>query len=521
MCGIIGVVSQLPVNQLIYDSLLLLQHRGQDAAGIATLNGNIFNMHKGNGMVRDVFCSNNMKNLIGSIGIGQVRYSTAGSYINEKEAQPFYVNTPFGITLAHNGNLTNLKKLKSEMFCLDKRHINTNSDTEVLLNVLANELESSVENKFKLNESIIFNAVSNVYKRIHGSYAIVALIVGYGLLAFRDPFGIRPLCIGKLETSKNISWMIASESVAIKGNGFKFVRNINPGEAIFINYNSKVYTKQCSLKSSLNPCIFEFIYLARADSDIDNVSVYNSRLKMGDYLSKKIISEISDSNIKIDAVMPVPDSARPIAMQVAENLNIKYREGFLKNRYIGRTFIMPEQTEREKSVQKKFNTIELEFKNKNILIIDDSIVRGTTAKEIIKIARKAGANKILFASASPPVKFQNVYGINMPTLNELISFNRSNKDVAKIINADILIYQDIISLKKSIYDINPMIKNLETSCFDGNYITGDITSSYLNSIKNTNITLEIKEKNKRKNQKISNNNQNYNQRYNQSLKYIA
>ncbi|HTI16538.1 MAG TPA: amidophosphoribosyltransferase [Trinickia sp.] len=479
MCGIVGVVSHSPVNQLIYDSLLLLQHRGQDAAGIATANGSTFHMHKANGMVRDVFRTRNMRSLPGTSGIGQVRYPTAGSASSEEEAQPFYVNAPFGIILAHNGNLTNVKQLKDEMFRIDRRHVNTSSDTEILLNVLAHEVQLATSG-LELDPETVFKAVAGVHRRVRGSYAVVSLISGYGLLAFRDPFGIRPLCIGKLETDQGVEWIIASESVAVEGIGFEFVRDVAPGEAIFIDKDGHLHSRQCSEKPSLNPCIFEYVYLARPDSVLDGVPVYNVRLRMGDYLAEKVKRELPD--VKIDVVMPIPDSSRPAAMQVAAKLGIEYREGFFKNRYVGRTFIMPGQAVRKKSVRQKLNAMAIEFKGKNVLIVDDSIVRGTTSHEIVQMARDAGANKVIFASAAPPVRFPNVYGIDMPTRGELVAHGRSDQDVANIIGADYLVYQDVESLKQAVRDINPSLGRFEASCFDGDYITGDVTTEYLDVI---------------------------------------
>jgi amidophosphoribosyltransferase len=479
MCGIVGVVSHSPVNQLIYDSLLLLQHRGQDAAGIATANGSTFHMHKANGMVRDVFRTRNMRSLPGTTGIGQVRYPTAGSASSEEEAQPFYVNAPFGIILAHNGNLTNWQQLKDEMFRIDRRHVNTNSDTEVLLNVLAHEMQLATSG-LQLDPETIFTAVAGVHRRVRGSYAIVSLIAGYGLLAFRDPFGIRPLCIGKLETAQGVEWMVASESVALEGVGFEFVRDVAPGEAIFIDSEGQLHSRQCAEKPSLNPCIFEYVYLARPDSVLDGVPVYNVRLRMGDYLAEKIKRELPD--VKIDVVMPIPDSSRPAAMQVAAKLGVEYREGFFKNRYVGRTFIMPGQAVRKKSVRQKLNAMAIEFKGKNVLIVDDSIVRGTTSQEIVQMARDAGANKVIFASAAPPVKFPNVYGIDMPTRGELVAHGRTDDEVANIIGADYLVYQDVDALKQAVRDINPSLARFDASCFDGNYITGDVTTEYLDVI---------------------------------------
>ncbi|NDF51019.1 MAG: amidophosphoribosyltransferase, partial [Betaproteobacteria bacterium] len=407
MCGVVGTISHRPVNQLLYDALLLLQHRGQDAAGIATMNGNSFAMHKANGLVRDVFRTRNMRSLVGNAGIGQVRYPTAGSASSEEEAQPFYVSAPFGIILAHNGNLTNAPMLRSEMAYRDRRHINTNSDTEVLLNVLADELQKET-NSAALDDDSIFKAVAGLNKRVKGSYAVVSLIAGFGLLAFRDPFGIRPLCIGKIDTPDGTEWMVASESVALEGLGYTFVRDVVPGEAIYIDLDGNFHTRQCAPSASLNPCIFEYVYLARPDSTIDGVTVYNVRMRMGDYLAEKIRAETDVS--KIDVVMPIPDSSRPAALQVAKRLGISYREGFFKNRYIGRTFIMPGQAVRKKSVRQKLNAMRIEFKDKTVLIVDDSIVRGTTSYEIVQMARESGAKKVIFASAAPPVRFPNVYG---------------------------------------------------------------------------------------------------------------
>jgi len=479
MCGIVGTVSHSPVNQLLYDALLLLQHRGQDAAGIATMNGNSFTMHKANGLVRDVFRTRNMRSLIGNAGIGQVRYPTAGSASSEEEAQPFYVSAPYGIILAHNGNLTNAPSLRVEMAYRDRRHINTSSDTEVLLNVLADELQKET-NSAALDENAMFNAVTEVTKRVKGSYAVVSLIAGYGLLAFRDPFGIRPLCIGRIDTPKGPEWMVASESVALEGLGFTFVRDVNPGEAIYIDLDGNFSTRQCVENAVLTPCIFEYVYMARPDSTIDGVTVYNVRMRMGDYLAEKIRANTNVA--EIDVVMPIPDSSRPAAMQVAKRLGIDYREGFFKNRYIGRTFIMPGQAVRKKSVRQKLNAMRIEFKDKTVLIVDDSIVRGTTSYEIVQMARESGAKKVIFASAAPPVRFPNVYGIDMPTRSELVAYGRTDEEINKMIGADQLIYQSVEDMKQAVKDINPNIQNFEASCFDGNYITGDINESYLDAL---------------------------------------
>lgn len=478
MCGIVGVVSHGPVNQLIYDALLLLQHRGQDAAGIATSHGNTFSMHKANGLVRDVFRTRNMRSLPGNSGIGQCRYPTAGSS-SEEEAQPFYVSAPFGITLAHNGNLTNADQLKIEMFKKDRRHINTDSDSEVLLNVLAHEIQQGTSS-FSLDPSILFKAVAALHRRVRGSYAVVAQIAGYGLLAFRDPYGIRPLCIGFNDTENGPEYLVASESVALEGLGFHFLRDVMPGEAIFIDNEGKLYNEQCADNPTLNPCAFEFVYLARPDSVIDGASVYATRLKMGEYLAEKIRREFSAGDI--DVVMPIPDSSRPSAMELAMTLNLDYREGFIKNRYIGRTFLMPGQAIRRKSVRQKLSAISAEFKGKSVLLVDDSIVRGTTSREIVQMARDSGAKRVIFASAAPPVKFPNVYGIDMPTRSELIAHGRTEEEVCREITADALVYQDIEAMRRSIMDVNPMLKKFEASCFDGDYITGDISRDYLDRI---------------------------------------
>lgn len=478
MCGIVGVVSHNPVNQLIYDALLLLQHRGQDAAGIATAHGSTFSMYKANGLVRDVFRTRNMRSLPGNLGIGQCRYPTAGSQ-SEEEAQPFYVNAPFGITLAHNGNLTNWEQLKIEMFRNDRRHINTDSDSEVLLNVLAHEIQEATSG-YSLDPAALFRAVAAVHRRVRGSYAVVAQIAGYGMLAFRDPFGIRPMCIGFNESDAGTEYLIASESVALEGLGYRFLRDVLPGEALFIDLDGKLYNQQCAENPTLNPCAFEFVYLARPDSVIDGASVYATRLKMGEYLAEKIRSQFSSGDI--DVVMPIPDSSRPAAMELALKLNLPYREGFIKNRYIGRTFIMPGQSVRRKSVRQKLNAIGAEFKGKNVLLVDDSIVRGTTSREIVQMARESGAKRVIFASAAPPVKFPNVYGIDMPTRGELIAYGRTDEEICREITADALVYQDLDALKRSIADVNPALQSLEASCFDGVYITGDISPDYLDRV---------------------------------------
>src|SRR5712671_1981048 len=479
MCGILGIVARSPVNQLLYDGLLLLQHRGQDAAGIVTSEHNSFHMHKAPGMVRDVFRTRNMRSLPGNVGIAHCRYPTAGSAFKVAEAQPFYVNSPFGIVLGHNGNLTNSDVLKEEMFRMDLRHINTGSDSEVLVNVLAHELESASV-KLRLEPQAIFTAVANVHRRLKGAYAVVAMIAGYGVLAFRDPFGIRPLVIGYNETDTGTEYMVASESVALDALGFKLLRDVAPGEAVFIDEDGNFHSQQCAAKASLNPCIFEYVYLARPDSLIDGASVYETRLNMGEQLAEKIRRQYR--HLQIDVVIPIPDSSRPSALQLALGLGAPYREGFVKNRYIGRTFIMPGKEVRSRSVRQKLNPIAMEFKGKNVLLVADSIVRGTTSREIVQMAREAGARKVFFASAAPPVRFPNVYGIDMPTRAELIATGRNEEQVAREIGADAVIYQDLDALKDAVRAVNPKLTQFETSCFDGVYITGDITSEYLASI---------------------------------------
>lgn len=468
MCGIVGVLSRAPVNQLIYDALLLLQHRGQDAAGIVTQTGRKFYMHKAKGMVRDVFRTRDMRALPGSAGLGQVRYPTAGNAESEEEAQPFYVNAPFGLVMAHNGNLTNAHALKAELFNTDHRHINTESDSEVLLNVLAHELENATRG-IELKPADVFAAVRRMHKRLKGSYAVVTLIAGHGLVAFRDPFGIRPLCYGQGDGTV----MVASESVALEGTGHRFVRDIDPGEAIFIDANGTVHAEQCADSPKRFPCLFEYVYLARPDSQIDGVSVYQARLNMGETLAQRVISMVPPD--LIDAVIPIPESSRPSAMQLAHMLGKPYREGFVKNRYVGRTFIMPGQAVRKRSVRQKLNVIGSEFKGRNVLLVDDSIVRGTTSREIVQMAREAGARKVYLASAAPPVRYPNVYGIDMPSSEELVAFGRSAEEVRELIGCDALIYQDVGGLKRAVSALNPALDGFDASCFDGVYCTGDIT----------------------------------------------
>jgi amidophosphoribosyltransferase len=468
MCGIVGVVSQTPVNQLIYDALLLLQHRGQDAAGIVTEQNRKFSMHKAKGMVRDVFRTRNMRGLPGDSGLGQVRYPTAGNAYSEEEAQPFYVNAPFGITLVHNGNLTNAQVLKQQLFQSDHRHINTDSDSEVLLNVLAHELER-VSRGITLKPADVFEAVRGVHQRVRGSYAVVALIAGHGMLAFRDPFGIRPLCVGQGAAGV----MVASESVALEGTGFELLRDVQPGEALFVPHDGSLHFQLCAEHTSHNPCIFEYVYLARPDSVLDGISVYQARLNLGKTLAKRVVSTVPPN--EIDVVIPIPESSRPSAMELAKLLGLPYREGFVKNRYVGRTFIMPGQGVRKKSVRQKLNAIASEFKGRNVLLVDDSIVRGTTSREIVQMARDAGARKVYLASAAPPVRYPNVYGIDMPTSSELVAHDRTVDEVRDSIGCDALIYQDVDAMKRAIGSINPALNGFDASCFDGVYVTGDIT----------------------------------------------
>ena len=474
MCGIVGVISKQPVNQLIYDALLLLQHRGQDAAGIVTMQGTKCFMHKARGMVRDVFRTRNMRALPGNVGLGQVRYPTAGNAYSEEEAQPFYVNAPFGIVLVHNGNLTNAQALKQQLFDIDRRHINTESDTEVLINVLAHELELAARD-LPLTPDEIFRAVAGVHRRIRGSYAVIALIAGHGLLAFRDPYGIRPLCLSEgvgPDGAREV--MVASETVALEGTGHKVLRDVAPGEAVFIDGNGRVHARQCAEKPQHYPCMFEFVYLARPDSVMDGISVYQARLAMGETLAQRVISTMPPS--AIDVVIPIPESSRPSAMQLAQKIGKPYREGFVKNRYVGRTFIMPGQSVRKKSVRQKLNAIGVEFKGRNVLLVDDSIVRGNTSREIVQMAREAGANKVYMASAAPPVRFPNVYGIDMPTREELIAHGRTVEEVREFIGADALIYQDVDAMKRVVKALHPTIDGFEASCFDGHYVTGDISA---------------------------------------------
>jgi len=479
MCGIVGILSTTnkEVGVYIYDALTIIQHRGQDAAGITTADKGRFFMRKGNGLARNVFRTRHMAMLKGDMGIGHVRYPTAGSS-SGAEAQPFYVNSPYGIAFAHNGNLTNTDALAKELFEQDRRHTNTNSDSEILLNVLASEIAK--QQKSRIDEEDIFAAVGKLHQRVKGAYAAIGIIPGYGIFGFRDPNGIRPLILGERTTEKDTKYMLASESVALTALGYTITRDVEPGEVVVIDRKGKIHAQQCAKNPELTPCIFEFVYFARPDSIIDKVSVYKSRLRMGDRLADKIKKDWKDETI--DVVIPIPDTSRTAALQLAYELNVKYREGFIKNRYIARTFIMPGQKERKKSVRQKLSAIGLEFKGKNVLLIDDSIVRGTTSKEIVQMARNAGAAKVFFASAAPAVRHPNVYGIDMSSKNEFIAHNKSTEEVCTAIGADKLIYQDLDDLIWSVQHGNPDIKTFDCSCFDGNYVTKDIDSAYLDNI---------------------------------------
>ncbi|QCF26202.1 amidophosphoribosyltransferase [Hydrocarboniclastica marina] len=477
MCGIVGIVGTSNVNQTLYDALTVLQHRGQDAAGIVTFENERFFLRKDNGLVRDVFRTRHMRRLVGNVGIGHVRYPTAGSS-SSAEAQPFYVNSPYGITLAHNGNLTNAVDLSQDLFRTDLRHINTTSDSEVLLNVFAHELQK--QGKLSPTKDEIFTAVRAVHKRCRGAYAVIAMITGYGIVGFRDPNGIRPACYGVKETPEGNEYMIASESVALTASGFRVIRDIAPGEAVYVETDGKLYTEQCAENPELHPCLFEQVYFARPDSIIDGISVYKARLRMGETLAEKVLREFPEHDI--DVVIPIPDTSRTSALQLAHRLGVKFREGFIKNRYIGRTFIMPGQKMRKKSVRQKLSPIDLEFRGKNVLLVDDSIVRGTTCKEIVQMARDAGAAKVYFASAAPPVRFPNVYGIDMPAASELIAHNRSVEEIGKLIGADWLVYQDLEDLVMCAREGNTDVETFECSVFDGKYITGDVDQEYLNRL---------------------------------------
>ncbi|MBS1696829.1 MAG: amidophosphoribosyltransferase [Actinobacteria bacterium] len=476
MCGIVGIVGQAPVNQDIYDALLLLQHRGQDATGIATAEpSGVMHMAKAQGMVREAFRTRDMRSLLGNVGLGHVRYATKGTASSEEEAQPFYVNAPYGIILIHNGNLTNTRELTADMAQRDRRHLNSSSDTELLLNVLAHELQTTTST-VDLDSERIFEAVARTHERIEGAYAVIAILAGYGLLAFRDPYGIRPLILGKRVRDGKDEWVVASESLVLENGDYAVVREVAPGEAVFITNDGTLFSKQCATDPTLAPCAFEYVYLARPDSVMNGISVYESRLRMGERLAATIAKHVPLD--EIDVVMPIPDSSRPSAMEVARKLGIEYREGFYKNRYVGRTFIMPGQAVRKKSVRQKLNAMSTEFRGKNVLLIDDSIVRGTTSKQIIQMARDAGAKSVIFASAAPPIRHPHVYGINMPSKHELIAHGRTIPEIAAELGADRLVYQEVEDLKAAITE-GSELTDLDLSPFDGRYVTGTVTAEYL------------------------------------------
>ena len=484
MCGIVGIVSDSSVNQQVYDALALLQHRGQDSTGIATADGRSIHMHKAKGQVREAFRTRDMRSLLGTIGLGHVRYATRGEARNELEAQPFYVNAPYGIVLVHNGNLTNTRELERELATVDHRHVNSGSDTEMLVNVLGSELQGLVGTELDADQ--VFEAVRRVHGRIRGSYAVIALIAGHGMLAFRDPFGIRPLVLGRRTSEAGRDeWMVASESVALTGSGFQLVRDVAPGEAVFIAPDGALATAQTHDSPLLRPCAFEYVYLARPDSTMNGINVYESRLRMGERLADTIARYTPSG--AIDVVMPIPDSSRPAAMEVARRLGIEYREGFYKNRYVGRTFIMPGQSMRRKSVRQKLNALESEFRGKNVLVVDDSIVRGTTSREIVEMMRSVGTRTVTFTSAAPPVRYPHVYGINMPSRSELIAAGRSIPEVNERLGSDFLVYQEVDDLRRSILD-GSAAEELDMSCFTGEYVTGDVTDEYLAWVEATQLS---------------------------------
>ncbi|EWH12084.1 amidophosphoribosyltransferase [Catenovulum agarivorans DS-2] len=478
MCGVVGIVAHSPVNQSLYDALTVLQHRGQDAAGIMTINNGVFKLRKANGLVRDVFEQKHMERLAGNWGIGHVRYPTAGSSTSA-EAQPFYTNSPYGIAFVHNGNLTNAEDLKKNLVSEARRHVNTSSDSELLMNQFAHELCES-GGDWNLKPEDIFAAVTALHTKARGAYAVVASIIGFGIVAFRDVYGIRPLVLGKRETEQGTEYMVASESVAVDAVGFEFVRDVAPGEAVYITQDGELFSQQCATNSELVPCLFEYVYFARPDSTLDDISVYASRVRMGQKLGEKIKRDWSE--LDIDVVIPIPETSCDIALEIANTLNLPYRQGFVKNRYIGRTFIMPGQQQRRRSVRRKLNAISQEFKGKNVLLVDDSVVRGTTSEQIIEMAREAGAKKVYFASAAPEIRFPNVYGIDMPSANELIAYGRDVQEICDLIKADGLIFQDLPDLIAAVGEGNPSVERFETSVFDGNYVTNDVSQDYLDHL---------------------------------------
>lgn len=478
MCGVVGIVAHSPVNQSLYDALTVLQHRGQDAAGIMTINNGVFKLRKANGLVRDVFEQKHMERLAGNWGIGHVRYPTAGSSTSA-EAQPFYTNSPYGIAFVHNGNLTNAEDLKKNLISEARRHVNTSSDSELLMNQFAHELCES-GGDWNLKPADVFAAVTALHTKARGAYAVVASIIGFGIVAFRDVYGIRPLVLGKRETAQGTEYMVASESVAIDAVGFEFMRDVQPGEAVYITQDGQLFSQQCATNSELVPCLFEYVYFARPDSTLDDISVYASRVRMGKKLGEKIKRDWAE--LDIDVVIPIPETSCDIALEIANTLDLPYRQGFVKNRYIGRTFIMPGQQQRRRSVRRKLNAISQEFSGKNVLLVDDSVVRGTTSEQIIEMAREAGAKKVYFASAAPEIRFPNVYGIDMPSANELIAYGRDVQEICDLIKADGLIFQDLPDLIAAVGEGNPKVERFETSVFDGNYVTNDVSQAYLDHL---------------------------------------
>ena len=476
MCGVVGILGYAPVNQQLYDALTALQHRGQDAAGIVTCDGVRAHLRKGNGLVRDVFEQRHMQRMVGTMGIGHVRYPTAGTS-SSAEAQPMYVNSPYGIALGHNGNLTNAKELEADLFRADRRHVNTDSDSEILLNVFADELNKA--GAVRVEPDAVFEAVEGVHRRCRGAYAAVAMVIGGGIVGFRDCHGIRPLIYGRRETEGGTEYIVASESVALDILGFEVIRDVRPGEAVYIDIEGNLHTRRCGVERAYSPCIFEHVYLARPDSIIDRISVYKARLRMGESLAERILARYPGNQHDIDVVIPVPDTARTAALPLAHQLDVKFREGLVKNPYIGRTFIMPGQTQRRKSVRSKHNAVELEFRDKNVLLVDDSIVRGTTTRQIIQLAREAGARKVYFACAAPPVRYPNVYGIDMPAASEFVAYNRTEEEIGTLIGADWLVYQTIDDLVMAAHEGNPDLRGFDCSVFNGEYVTGDIDEAYL------------------------------------------
>ena len=475
MCGIVGIVGQGEVAGLLYDALTVLQHRGQDAAGIATVHGTRLRVHKGNGLVRDVFDARAMALLQGRVGIAHCRYPTAGSEGSD-EAQPFYVNSPYGIALAHNGNLVNTEALRREVFEQDRRNVNTGSDSEVLLNVFAHELDKQQA----LTPDAVFAALEGVNRRVRGGYAVVCTVLGLGVVAFRDPNGIRPLVLGKRRVDSGEEYMVASESAALDILGFERLRDVAPGEGIVISARGDLHARQCAQPGKHTPCIFEYVYFARPDSMIENISVHKARMRMGVTLGEKILRERPDHDI--DVVIPIPDTSRDSALEIANTLGVKYREGFIKNRYVGRTFIMPGQSERAKSVRRKLNPIPLEFRNRVVLLVDDSIVRGTTSKQIVQMTRDAGAKKVYLASAAPPVRHPNVYGIDMPSAEELVAHGRSEREIEALLGCDWLVYQDLADLEAAVAGPKFPGRAFDSSCFSGEYVTG-VDADYFERIK--------------------------------------